>query len=210
VKKTTTRGSLVLFAIMLLALPLIYALLYYFHVAPLQLHEAYWNSLFGNWLATSLGIVAGFPVALYLNEYASRSARRQQDMATSEQLSRTRKHLLALATRELEAALDSTQLVSAGEIEHFANASVGFRSLVAMPIVAETLDADTIIVLVQASHALELVHHLGLTWISARGLKGQTESSPLMERYIRAAAADATNLAQAALDHLAKTASTLS
>ena len=169
--------------------------------------------MFGNWLATSLGIVAGFPVALYLNEYASRSARRQQDMATSEQLSRTRKHLLALATRELEAALHSTQLVSAGEIEHFANASVGFRSLVAMPIVAETLDADTIIVLVQASHALELVHHLGLTWISAMCLKGQTESSDnsaLMKRSISAAAADAKKLAQAALDHLAKTASTLS
>lgn len=182
-----------------------FAVNYHLHAIPLRLADTYWQGFFGNWLATSVGIVTGLPIAIGINSIADRMARRRDAAVAIEELGRTRLRLVALARSELNTIRDSSSQVAQGHVEYLAAPMNGLQAIVSLPTLAETLRVDSIVQLARVVHALDTLKRLTFAWLTER-LSAPISQPPTQtsatQEIIIATATDVFTLANAALAEL--------
>lgn len=181
--------------------PVAYAVRYATQVRPVSLENAFWNDLFANWLATSLGLLFGLPIALWLSSQADHLSRKRTAHLAAQQLADARGRLSAIAVAELNRAKTATSEVAAGRIEFFPISTTGLHALVNLSGVPDAFRPDTVVALSRVAHALDVMQRLGTQWIIAR-LQRQPGGAVEIDRLthiVEAIAADAVVLIDGAL-----------
>jgi hypothetical protein len=199
----TTASLVVGLLVAGIGIPLVFALLYNAGAKGLQLHDSYWQALFAAWLATSLGILTGFPGALAVSHLAS-NASRQREIAGAALARTTRQRLVRQSARtELTQAQTQAASLAQGHLEYFANPSFRLQAVASEAANSELLGDEVLTSITEVAFTLDFLQQLGLAWLTSQHQTSSNQSGrgtgALLEEIMVATGEDAARLASRAL-----------